>query len=190
MSHPVRLVLLFLCAAFLAGCAQNTVRLVYTAPEANTIPTAGAPEVTVVPFADLRAKPPVGQRSDGTDFMPSSSVSEWVTHALVTELSRDGIIATTAASETQARSAGAKYIVTGTVDEVWLTEQSSTEYSSRMRGSVAVKGEKKAMATRSFTSSLSRRVVPLSSVPQEMLSETMRDLVLPMVKVVRENVKP
>ena len=58
-----------------------------------------------------------------------------------------------------------------------------------MRATVTVKEAKKNLLTRSFSSSLSRRVVPLSSVPEEMLSETLRDLVTPMARAVNEQVR-
>lgn len=174
----------------LAGCAKNTVHLIYTPSTENTIPISGSPSVAVVTFADKRPTPPVGQRSNGSDFMPSSNVSDWVTHALATELSQQGLIVTLAGSEPQARASGAKFVVTGSIDEIWLTEKkASTEYDARMRATVIVKDAKKSLLTRSFSSTLSRRVVPLASVPEEMLSETLRDLVSPMARAVNEQVR-
>ncbi len=173
----------------LAGCAQNTVRLVYAPSAETTIPLTGSPTVSVVSFADKRSAPPVGQRSDGSDFMPSSSVTDWVSHSLASELSQLGLIVTMADSEAQALTSGAKYVVAGSIDDIWLAEKSSTDYEARMRASVTVKAAKKALLTRSFSSALSRRVVPLSSVPQEMLSETLRDLIVPMARAVNEEIR-
>lgn len=187
LRSPALLALLSIL--LLAGCAQNTVRLVYTPSTENTIPLSGSPSVAVVAFADKRSSPPVGQRSNGSDFMPSSSVSEWITHSLASELSQLGLIVTQADSEAQAQASGAKYVVTGSIDEIWLAEKSSTDYDARMRATVTVKEAKKNLLTRSFSSSLSRRVVPLSSVPEEMLSETLRDLVTPMARAVNEQVR-
>ena len=177
-------------ALLLLGCAKNTVPLVYSSPSTeNTIPLTGSPTVSVVTFMDKRGSPPIGQRDNGSDFMPSSSVTDWVTHSLATELSQLGLIVTLADSEAQAESSGAKYVVTGSVDEIWLTEKSSTDYEARMRATVTIKSGKKALLTRSFSSALSRRVVPLSSVPQEMLSETLRDLIIPMARAANEQVR-
>ena len=174
---------------FLAGCAQNTVPLVYTPSAENTIPLSGAPAVAVVTFTDKRTSPPVGKRDNGSDFMPSSNVNDWVTHSLGTELSQLGLVVTLADSEAQAQHSGAGYVVTGSVDEVWLTEKSSTEYDARMRATITVKQARKSLFSRSFSSTLSRRVVPVSSVPQEMLSETLRDLVTPMARAINEQVR-
>lgn len=187
LRSPVLLALL--SVLLLAGCAQNTVRLVYTPSTENTIPLSGSPAVSVVAFTDKRVSPPVGQRSNGSDFMPSSSVSDWITHSLASELSQQGLVVTLADSEAQAQASGAKYMVTGSIDEIWLTEKSSTDYDARMRATVTVKEAKKNLLTRSFSSALSRRVVPLSSVPEEMLSETLRDLVTPMARAINEQVR-
>ena len=191
MRYPFRLpvLLVLLSALLLPGCAQNTVRLVY-APSADTaLPQAGAPSVTVVTFADKRGSPPIGRRSNGSDFMPSSSVSDWVTHSLATELAQLGLNVTMADSESQALASNAKFMVTGSIDELWLTEKSSTDYDARMRGTIKVKDVQKPLLTRSFSSALARRVVPLSSVPQEMLSETLREMVLPMARAADEHIR-
>lgn len=182
-------VLFALLCFLLTGCAQNTVKLVYTPTTENSLPAAGSPSVSVVAFADKRSSPPVGQRGNGSDFMPSSSVSDWVTHSLATELSNLGLIVSLAETEAQALASGAKHVVTGAIDEIWLTEKSSTEYDARMRATVMVKEAKTTTLTRTFSSALSRRVVPLSSVPQEMLSETLHDLVVPMARAVNEQVR-
>ena len=183
---PVFLVLL--SALALQGCAQNTVRLVYTPSVENSIPLAGAPSVSVVTFADKRSSPPIGRRDNGSDFMPSSSVSDWVTHSLATELSQLGLVVTMADSEALALASNASFLVTGSIDEIWLTEKSSTDYDARMRGTITVKSSQKTLLTRSFSSALARRVVPLSSVPQEMLSETLREMILPMARAANEQI--
>ncbi len=180
--------LVLLYSPLLIGCAQNTVPLVYSSPAENTLPIAGAPSVCVVAFTDQRFSPPIGQRSDGTDFMPQSDVSAWFTQALGTEIAREGIVVTRAASEAEAKSSHADYIVTGTVDEVWLTEKSSTEYETRLRSTLVIKSGQKNLFSRSFSSSLSRRVVPGSSVPKELLTESLSDLVTPMARAVYEKV--
>lgn len=182
----VALLLCIVCALAAAACASSTVRLVHSSPAEATIPAAGAPEVAVVTFADNRSSPPVGRRSDGSDFMPGSSVADWVTHALATELSRTGVIVTVAGSEAEALAAGARHIVTGSIDTVWLAEKSATEYDARLNGALSLKSRERTLFTRSFSSALSRRVVPVSSVPQEMLSEALQEMAAPMARAVYE----
>ena len=176
-----------LCLAILLmACAQNTVRLVYEPAKAPAIPPAGAPQISVIQFKDARSHPEIGQRSGGGPFIASSSVGEWYSHAFATELAQLGMVVTFAVSEEQARSSGATYVATGVIEEVWLTEQSSTSYQCVMRASLILKDTRSTMLSNSFSSSLARRVVPLSSVPQEMLSETAGDLANRMAYAVQQ----
>lgn len=186
MPFPsLRIVLVLLLLALTAGCAQNTVRLIYT-PKESGIPSASAPKISVVQFKDARPKQEIGQRSDGSPFIASSSVAEWVSHAFASELSRLGMVVTFAQTEEQAWASGATYVASGVIEEVWLTEQSSTSYHCAMRGTAILKDSRSTLVNNAFSSSLARRVVPMSSVPQEMLSESAGDLVNRMAHAIQQ----
>lgn len=176
----VRYVVLMVLALVMGGCAQNIVPLVYTPAGSEVIPMAGAPVVSVVQFADTRKSTDIGKRSDDTAFIAGSSVSEWVTTSLAAELTRIGYLVTVAGTEELAKQSGAKYIVTGSVEEVWLTEHSSASYDAVMRVNMTLKGAKGGVVRNTFNSSISRKVVPMASVPKTILSETITDLVRPM----------
>ncbi len=188
---PFRALSLFIALSLLlAGCAQNTVRLVYS-DETGAIPPAGAPQVTVVQLTDERGKADIGVRKDGSAFTPSSNVSEWLSHALAAELSRQGLVVTLAPSEAKARSTGAKYVVVGSIKELWLTEKSTTSYSCDLRTFIQLKDNTATpLINSAFSRSLTREVVPLSSVPQEMLSEIAANLVQPLAKEIRAKIRP
>ncbi len=171
---------------FAAGCAHDTVPLTYNPTQPETIPAATAPKVCVVLLADARNKVAVGQQSDGSTFIPASSVQDWLTRALATELARQDFVITVANSETEAQNSGAKYIITGSIAEVWLVEESSTSYACTMRASMQLKDNKSSILTNNFSSSLSRRVVPLASAPQDVLADTASDLVRPMALAIRQ----
>lgn len=192
VSFPIPLLpsaaLLFFCLLCCA-CAKSTVPLVYSSSAETTLPTAGASTVLVVPFTDSRPIAQIGKRSDGSDFMPDSNLSNWVTHALIAELSRSGIIVVATESEARAFTGGARYVATGSLDDVWLEEKSPTEYEARILATLALKTPERTLFTRSYRSSISKRVLPLPSAPEEVLADALRELALPMVQTIKEHLR-
>ena len=188
MLKRVRFLWLGLLFVFLTGCATSAVPLTYAPSKEEVIPIAGAPTISVVTFTDARTETAVGIRSDGTAFTADGPVADWVSQALATELTRLGYVVTFAPTEAQAKRSGATYVVTGKVEEVWLTEVSSTSYEGRMRVAVQLHKNQLQLMKNTFNSSLTRRVVPLSSVPKEVLAETLRDLVTPMTLAIRQKI--
>ncbi len=175
----------------LAGCGQNALRLLYVAPPQNTIFATGSPQVCVVKVADGRLAKDLGARSNGTPFVSSDNVSEWVTHALGAELMRHGIQVSAAQTEAEALSkAGGAAILTSKVEEIWLAEKSSTSYTCSMRISVVLKKGGAVLASNSFNSSIEKRVVPLSDAGEEILKETLEELVRPVGLAVWQKLAP
>lgn len=180
-----------LCLMLAAGCANNTVRLQYPVDNPAVVVPAAAPKICVVRLAQAwggdRA---VGSRSDGSDFVPDSDVQDWITHSLAVALNRQGLNANTAYSEEAARAAGCANILTGEIQQVRLTEKSMTEYESAMRVSLRLETPKSGVWRNSFSSGLSRTVVPLSSVPENLLAESLKDITDAMAKAVKEKLQP
>ena len=175
----------------LAGCSQNNLRLIHVSPPQSTILATGSPQVCVVKVADGRLLKDLGVRRNGTPYVADDDVSGWVTHALATELMRHGIQVTTAQTEAEAlQKAGGASILTSKIEEIWLTEKSSTSYSCSMRISAALKKDGKVLVSNSFNSSIERRVMPLSDVSEEMLKETLEELVRPVGLAVRQKLTP
>ena len=174
----------------LAGCAQNTVRLVYTPAEPEMAPQSQAPTICVVAVQDMRSKTAIGERSDGTEFLPESSVAAWFTQSIAAELTRQGFVVTTAPTEAVAAQSGSQFVLLSTLQEVWLKENSSTLYECKMTLSIVLKRKNAPAITNTFNSSLSRRVVPLSKVPSEMLAEAMGDIVRPLAHFIRQKAMP
>lgn len=181
MTRQIRLLAFSLILVLLAGgCGRSNLKLVYVSTPGESFPSATSAQVCVVKAEDARKSAAVGVRSDGTPFDTESNVADWVTHALAAELAKNGLTVTVASSEEEARASGAKNVLKARIDEVWLVENSSISYSCSMRLYVQLVGPwKAALLTNSFQSSLSRQVVPLSSVPEEMLKETLEELVRP-----------
>lgn len=185
----IAVTVLFLCALAAGGCASGNVPLLYNSSE-TMMPTGKAPSVCILPFTDARPAAPIGSRKDGSPFTPNSNVSEWVTHALAIELSNNGVIVSRADNKTEAKAKGARYIVTGTVDELWLSEESSSSYSTKMRASLVMSSPKKVLLKKSFSAGFTRKVMPLGSVPAELLAETLRDVAVPMADSVKKQARP
>ena len=85
----------------------------------------------------------------------------------------------------------AAYVLTGAVERVWLTERSvGTAFDCSIRVRLALQVGQKSLLKNTFTSSVSRRVVPLSSVPQEMLTEAAGELSQSAALGIRQKVLP
>lgn len=189
LVHRVLLsVLLCVACMSFAGCAENRVPLVYNSPSENTLPVANAPSVCIVTFEDKRATAAIGQRSDNTQFTAESDVRGWFTQALGTEVARLGLIVTLASTEAEAKKSGAKFIVTGSVDEVWITEKYVAEYDSRMTGSVLLKSGTGTLLNQRFSNNLSRRLVG-PTVPRDILTDTVADLAKSMARALYEKIQ-
>lgn len=119
ITRLLPLSLALMLAMFLTACGpSNTVRLLSPAPAVNPVlPAPNAPRVTVVPFTDNRQDTTnLGVRRDGSAFVASDDVAQWVSRGLADELRRQGVQVSYALDENQARSGNPDYIVTGTVE--------------------------------------------------------------------------
>ena len=171
---------LILAAGMLAACGPgNTVNLLPPPPiPASTIPAPNAASVTVVNFADKRLDPDViGKRRDGSAFTTLENVPLWISRALADELARNGLRVTFANAVAQARSGNPDYLVTGQIDEVWIKESSATEMSAQMRVSSTLANRGGKIWTETTSSSQSKTNLPGAGSADNLLQETMRDLI-------------
>ena len=107
ITRLLPLSLALMLAMFLTACGpSNTVRLLSPAPAVNPVlPAPNAPRVTVVPFTDNRQDTTnLGVRRDGSAFVASDDVAQWVSRGLADELRRQGVQVSYALDENQARS--------------------------------------------------------------------------------------
>ncbi len=179
-----------LLALFLSGCAQNVVSLNYPAPKDTVIAKAGATTVCVVEFADKRDKMDIGQRRDGGSFQARNNVAAWVSRAMADELALTGLVVTYADTMAAAKASGPKYIVTGVINEIWLTENSLTGYSCSLRVTVSLlRSDGSHITKNNYQSMLSKTVIPTSDVPQTMLSEGLVDLLRPAARNIELSLK-
>ncbi|MCH5276743.1 MAG: hypothetical protein J1E80_02790 [Desulfovibrionaceae bacterium] len=165
------------CALALAGCApKDTVRLLYSPVTPSVLPAPTAPRVVVVLFEDGRGKSEIGVRSGGGVFSAASSVPEWISRSLASEISRMGPQVSYAPSIQLAQSARPDYIVTGTVNRVWVTESRRTTYSATVSIRFNVANRQGSVYSQSLSSSQEKIAMPNADIVEELLTSTLREV--------------
>lgn len=183
MSIAVRRVFALVTAliplVFLAACGpSNSVRLMYTPSGAALLPRAGAPQVTVVMFSDKRPRQAIGERQDGSSFMASSLVADWVSRSLGEELARLGQQVSYSTVMTQAQSANPPYIASGVVNEIWIKENSPTSLAATVRLTVTLATASGVIYSENLSSSQERRGLPSASGAESLVADTLRDVLV------------
>ncbi|WP_304473226.1 hypothetical protein [uncultured Desulfovibrio sp.] len=180
-----------LAALLLAACGpSNNVRLLPPPLDASVLPAPSAPRVSVVTFADQRQdQSALGVRRDKSAFVTGDDVPQWISRALADELARNGMQVTFALNVNQARSGNPDYLVTGQVDEVWLREASATDISSTLRVSYVLANRQGRLLRESLNASQSRSGLPSGAAADNLMLETLRDLVKPMAQKIVQAVQ-
>lgn len=191
---PIRLALscaILSLAVLLPGCGpSNTVRLLpLPQPAVSTLPAPNAPHVSVVRFEDKRLDLVLGVRRDGTSFSASEDVAQWFSRALADELTRSGLQVSYALNPGMARSGRPDYIVTGEVRQIQLKEISAAEYSSAMEAQFRLSGIGGEIAGESLTSSLNRTAIPGASIADDLLLQTLQEIVQPMARKIAQHIE-
>ena len=139
IRRVVTLALTLVTLTLLAACGpSNNVRLIYNTNTSAVLPLPGSPSVAVVMFNDERTRQYIGERKDGSVFTASSTIADWFSRSLADELGRQGVQVSFASTLEQARAANPTYIVTGTITDVWLQEQSATRVQCTIKAKVAL----------------------------------------------------
>ena len=183
---PLLLILLFTTVLLNACGPSNTVPLVAPTVPNNVLPAPNAPRVSVVVFEDKRDSQDRGVRRDGTAFVGSQDVTQWVSQALADELRRCGLQVSYALTPDQARSGNPDFIVTGTLDKAWLREVSATELICDMSASYRVASRSGKLSNReSLNAGQTRNGLPSGDVAKDLMTSCLRDLVQPMARKIQ-----
>ena len=184
VRKTVFLLLVVMGLALVVSCGpSNNVRLMYDPSGTIVRPEPQSPQVAVVLFADARENTQIlGQRKDNSVFTSTSSVTDWITSSLVDELQRKGMQVSYAKTLAQAQSSSAKYIVTGSLTNLRLQETGMLDVDAKMDVTMKLSDRNGLLATNSFTSRGSSKYIPVtSSIVEDLLSSTLRDLLTDMV---------
>lgn len=127
-------------------------------------------------FNDERTRQYIGERKDGSVFTASSTIADWFSRSLADELGRQGVQVSFASTLEQARAANPTYIVTGSITDVWLQEQSTTRVQCTIKAKVALSNKKGVIYSENLSSSQERQFIPSASAIESLLSDTLKDL--------------
>lgn len=162
------------CLSLIIACSGNkNLRLIYPATE-QIIPDAGASYIVVVKFEDLRNKAEVGERKDGSKIYTDGNVSDWVSRAIADELVKKGHQVGYAVSREKAEAAKPQYILTGSVNQVWLKEVSNLECNSHMAIRVTLLKDGKNKLTENFESYVERKDLPFANVDSKTMTDNLQ----------------
>ncbi len=87
--------------------------------------------------------------------------------------------------ENQARSGNPDYIVTGTVEQAWLREVSATELATSMRATYRLAPRSGRVVKETLNSSQNRSGIPTGGAAEEIMLNSMRELVQPMARKIK-----
>ena len=79
-------------------------------------------------------------------------------------------------------ASAADYLVTGDVDQVWLREKSATDLSTQMRVNYSVANRQSRIYKETLNASQSRTVMPTGSAADNIMLDTLRELIKPMAQ--------
>lgn len=88
----------------------------------------------------------------------------------------------------QARAANPTYIVTGSITDVWLQEQSTTRVQCTIKAKVALSNKKGVIYSENLSSSQERQFIPSASAIESLLSDTLKDLLVPAAKKIQSQI--
>ena len=179
MRHFALPLFLLLTACLLSACASNTVRLLYSPAEPGTLPASSAKRVSVIMLEDKREKQAIGIRNDSTSFAASSPVADWVSRSVGDALLKQGVQVSYAATTAEAKRAKPDYIVSGSINEVWLTEGSAASVTATIRLSLHMADVNSTNVYAENLSANQERKVLTSGDLENLLSGTLRDITTP-----------
>ena len=162
------------------GCARTALQLAYPAPAAPVLPKAGAPSICVVTFEDNRGRVELGTYRDGALVYAASPVNDWLARALADELAAVGFVVSYAPSFTLAQGSSPDYIVTGSIDDIWLLETSLTHYSCTIRMTLSLqRSDGTHLFRNNFSSTVTRGTLPLVENGSQAMREAAMELARP-----------
>lgn len=175
MFRRFSLLLMLLC--LLGACSpQANVRLIYVPAQTTALPSPGAARITVVQFEDKRPRAEIGEQSNGQRFFASSPVADWVTRSLADEVSRMGPQVAYTSNVSQAQAGNPQFLVTGKVLEVWVRQNSTTSYTATIRIAFSVGKRNGVVYSENLSATQERSGIPSSSMVENLLNSTLREL--------------
>ena len=170
--------LLVLCTLLAACGPSNAVRLLAVAPDKAVLPQPSAPTVTVVKFSDKRPDPSsIGLRRDKSYFTTTDDAKEWAGRAAATALGTQGFQVAYAATTAEAIKGKPDYMLTGSVRDITVTEDSMTSFTTTVTVKYALANSQKTLLTETLSSSQTHTGLPSSGAVEDCLRQTLSEIV-------------
>ncbi len=170
--------LLVLCTLLAACGPSNAVRLLAVAPDKAVLPQPSAPTVTVVKFSDKRPDPSnIGLRRDKSYFTTTDDAKEWAGRAAATALGTQGFQVAYAATTAEAIKGKPDYMLTGSLRDITVTEDSMTSFTTTVTVKYALANSQKTLLTETLSSSQTHTGLPSSGAVEECLRQTLSEIV-------------
>jgi hypothetical protein len=178
MSKHLVIVICLLATAALSSCAPlNKIPLQY-APAGGTT-TQCLSSLAVVPFEDRRGVERIGEHGPDMILFPGTSVSQWVTWALVDELKAAGCETYYAESPAVAPT---DTLVTGTIHQVYIRKLGTPfEYLTEMRMGVVLHRAGETVWSKEYSGSLKKTGTPTTEMYRDTLREGLQDILIRVV---------
>ncbi len=192
MKHArlLQVVCTLFCLMLLAACGpSNTVHLNPYKPAGGVLPAPQSSTISVVQFADKRVDTgSLGLRRDNSYFTTLDSASVWLSQAVADKLSALGYQVTYATTTAEAIKGTPEYILTGSLEDLNIKENSSTSFEASMRVKYVLSSRDKKVVLETLSANESRTAFPSSSAVESLLSDCLFDIVGPMTSKVENAV--
>lgn len=184
MKMPRLLLPVFLAAAMgmLTACGpSNTIHLQPYKAASSVLPGPTAPTISVVKFQDQRPDPSsLGKRRDGSYFTTMDNASEWFSRSIVDALSARGYQVSYAQSTAEAIKGKPAYLLTGTLNELKINEKSATSFDTSLTAKYTLADRNKKISMETLNASQTKTGLPGNSTVENLLRDTLTDVVNPM----------
>ena len=189
IRRVVTLALTLVTLTLLAACGpSNNVRLIYNTNTSAVLPLPGSPSVAVVMFNDERTRQYIGERKDGSVFTASSTIADWFSRSLADELGRQGVQVSFASTLEQARAANPTSIVTRHHHRRGCRNRKARPACSAPSKAKVALSNKKGVLYSETLGSTGAPVHPSASAIESLLSDTLKDLLVPAAKKIQSQI--
>ena len=170
----------------LTACGpSNTIHLQPYKPASSVLPAPTAPTISVVKFADQRPDPSaLGKRRDGSYFTTMDNASDWLSRSIVDALSARGYQVSYAQSQAEAMQGKPDYMLTGALNELKINEKSATSFDTSITAKYVLADRSRKIGSETLNASQTKTGLPGNSTVENLLKDTLADVVNPMASKV------
>ncbi len=160
---------------------SNTVRLLPMKPAASVLPAPSASTIAVVKFSDKRTDTAsLGLRRDNSYFTTMDDTAEWVSKAIADRLSASGFQVSYTLNASSAKRAAPDYILNGSIEQLEVRETSATSFEAKIRVNYVLANKDRVVARQPLMAAGSTTTFPNNSAVEQLLAETLKDVIEPM----------